>query len=118
MANAEVWTLDTTLVKITTDTGVVGWGETCPVGPTYAEAHAGGARAALIEMAPGLIGTEVLPLTVQRKMTSLLNGHNYAKAAIDIATHDALGKYTGLPVADLLGGAVTCLLYTSPSPRD
>lgn len=107
MANAEVWTLDTTLVKITTDTGVVGWGETCPVGPTYAEAHAGGARAALIEMAPGLIGTEVLPLKVQRKMTSLLNGHNYAKAAIDIATHDALGKYTGLPVADLLGGAVT-----------
>ena len=107
MANAEVWVLDTTLVKITTDTGVVGWGETCPVGPTYAEAHANGARAALIEMAPGLIGTQVLPLTVHRKMASLLNGHHYAKAAIDIATHDALGKAIGLPVADLLGGAVT-----------
>ena len=107
MANAEVWALDTTLVKITTDTGVVGWGETCPVGPTYAEAHASGARAALIEMAPGLIGTQVLPLTVHRKMASLLNGHHYAKAAIDIATHDALGKAIGLPLADLLGGAVT-----------
>ena len=107
MANAEVWALDTTLVKITTDTGVVGWGETCPVGPTYAEAHASGARAAMIEMAPGLIGTQVLPLTVHRKMASLLNGHHYAKAAIDIATHDALGKAIGLPVADLLGGAVT-----------
>ncbi len=107
MANAEVWALDTTLVKITTDTGVVGWGETCPVGPTYAEAHASGARAALIEMAPGLIGTQVLPLKVHRKMASLLNGHHYAKAAIDIATHDALGKAIGLPLADLLGGAVT-----------
>ena len=107
MANAEVWALDTTLVKITTDTGVIGWGETCPVGPTYAEAHSSGARAAIIEMAPGLIGTQVLPLTVHRKMASLLNGHHYAKAAIDIATHDALGKAIGLPLADLLGGAVT-----------
>ena len=35
MANAKVWALDTTLVKIVTDTGLVGWGETCPVGPTY-----------------------------------------------------------------------------------
>ena len=34
MANAKVWALDTTLVKIVTDTGLVGWGETCPVGPT------------------------------------------------------------------------------------
>ena len=107
MANAEVWALDTTLVRIVTDTGATGWGETCPVGPTYAEAHASGARAALIEMAPGLIGTEVLPLAVQRKMADLLNGHNYAKAAVDIAVHDALGKATGLSVSDLLGGAVT-----------
>ncbi|WP_166417159.1 mandelate racemase/muconate lactonizing enzyme family protein [Cochlodiniinecator piscidefendens] len=107
MANSKVWALDTTLVKIVTDTGVVGWGETCPLGPTYAEAHAAGARAALFEMAPGLIGTDVLPLTVQRTMSTLLNGHNYAKAAIDIAVHDALGKAIGLSVSTLLGGAVT-----------
>lgn len=107
MANAEVWALDTTLVKIVTDSGAAGWGETCPVGPTYAEAHAKGARAALLEMAPGMIGCEVLPLTAQRKMASLLTGHNYAKAALDIAVHDALGKSCGLSVAALLGGAVT-----------
>ena len=46
MANAEVWTLDTTLVRVVSDTGLLGWGETCPVGPTYACAHAKGARAA------------------------------------------------------------------------
>ncbi|MEM7226614.1 MAG: mandelate racemase/muconate lactonizing enzyme family protein [Pseudomonadota bacterium] len=105
MANAEVWALDAVLVKITTDTGAIGWGETCPVGPTYAESHSGGACAALMEMAPGLIGTEALPLTAHRNMNGLLNGHNYAKAAIDIALHDALGKHLGLRVADLLGGA-------------
>lgn len=107
MANAQVWALDTTLVKVVADNGLAGWGETCPVGPTYAEAHAGGARAALAQMAPGLIGAEVAPVTLHRRMGELLNGHSYAKAAIDIAAHDLLGRHLGLSVADLLGGAVT-----------
>lgn len=107
MANAQVWALDTTLVKLISDTGHVGWGETCPVGPTYAEAHAGGARAALIQMAPALIGQSFLPLHLHRAMDAQLNGHNYAKAALDIAAHDLWGKATGQSVADLLGGAFT-----------
>lgn len=106
MANAEVWHLQSTIVKVMTDTGLVGWGETCPVGPTYAEAHAAGARAALTEMAPGLIGQPVAPLTLRRAMDGLLHGHRYAKAAIDIAAHDLLGKVGGIRVAELLGGAV------------
>lgn len=105
MANAEVWSLRTTLVKLVGDNGLVGWGETCPVGPTYAEAHAGGACAALIEMSQGLIGAEVTPLSLHRRMAALLNGHNYAKAAIDIAAHDLLGRHYGVSVAELLGGA-------------
>lgn len=105
MANAEVWALQTTLVRIVADNGLVGWGETCPVGPTYAEAHALGAQAALQQMAPSMIGQEVQPLLLNRAMHGALNGHNYAKAAIDIAAHDLLGKNYGVPVADLLGGA-------------
>ena len=106
MAKAEVYSLDTTLVKVVADNGLVGWGETCPVGPTYAEAHAAGARAALAQMAPGLIGYECWPATLHRQMDAQLNGHNYAKAALDIAVHDLLGKHLGVSVADLLGGAV------------
>lgn len=37
-------------------------------------------------------------------MDALLNGHRYAKAAIDIAVHDLIGKHFGVRVADLLGG--------------
>ncbi len=108
MANAEVWSLDTTLVKIVCDNGLIGWGETCPVGPTYQPQHAKGARAALAEMAPGLIGANPLqPVLLRRRMDSLLNGHRYAKAAIDIAAYDLMGKQYGARVADLLGGAVT-----------
>lgn len=108
MSNAEVWSLDTTLVKLVADNGLIGWGETCPVGPTYQPHHAGGARAALIEMAPGLIGENPLHMVqLRRRMDGLLNGHRYAKAAIDIAAYDLAGKQYGVRVADLLGGAVT-----------
>ena len=105
MAKTSVTHLDTTLVKITADNGLIGWGETCPVGPLYAESHAKGACAALAQMAPGLIGCELLPLDVHRCMDKQLKGHNYARAAIDIATYDLMGKHLGTPVASLLGGA-------------
>ncbi|WP_422050841.1 mandelate racemase/muconate lactonizing enzyme family protein [Shimia sp.] len=107
MAKAKVWELETTLVRLVAEDGTEGWGETCPVGPTYAEAHAAGAQAALIAIAPGLIGCETWPGLVNRRMEQLLNGHNYAKAAVDIAVHDLLGKRLGVSVAELLGGAVT-----------
>ncbi len=108
MANASVYDLDSTLVRLVTDTGLVGWGETCPVGPTYQPHHAGGARAALMEMAPGLIGGSALEITrLHRAMDGLLNGHAYAKAAVDIAVHDLMGKHFGVRVCDLLGGAET-----------
>lgn len=107
MANALVDSLQTTLVKLVTDSGIVGWGETCPVGPTYQPSHAKGAQAALAEMGQGLIGATLHPVALRRRMDSLLNGHRYAKAAVDIAAHDILGKAYGVRVADLLGGAVT-----------
>lgn len=108
IASSKVYSLDTTLVKLVADNGLIGWGETCPVGPTYQPHHAKGAVAALEEMAQGLIGANPLqPLVLRRKMDSLLNSHRYAKAAIDIAAYDLTGKHLNMRVADLLGGAVT-----------
>ena len=108
IASSTVWSLQSTIVKLVTDSGLTGWGETCPVGPTYQPQHAGGAVAALSEMAPGLLGLDLThPLALRRAMDGLLCGHNYAKAAVDIAAHDLLGKHYGVRVADLLGGAVT-----------
>lgn len=107
MASGNVYSLATTLVKITIENGLFGWGETCPVGPTYAESHALGARAALMQISPELIGFELKGTRqLHRHMNSLLNGHNYAKAAIDIAMYDLIGKQTGQSVADILGGAL------------
>ncbi|PAP91966.1 mandelate racemase/muconate lactonizing enzyme family protein [Mesorhizobium wenxiniae] len=108
IASSTVYALETTLVKIVADNDLFGWGETCPIGPTYQPQHSKGALAALEEMAPGLIGADPLqPLALRRRMDSLLNGHRYAKAPLDIAAYDILGKQVNMRVADLLGGAVT-----------
>ena len=107
MAGARLDAVDSTIVELVTDTGLKGYGETCPAGPTYQPEHALGARAALAEMAPHLIGEDPLKAGhLHRNMDGRLDGHNYAKAAIDIAHWDLMGKVHGARVCDLLGGAV------------
>jgi len=106
MSRITLHSVDTTIVKMVSDSGLVGWGEVAPIGAVYQPQHALGARAAIAELAPNLIGQSALaPLLLRRHMDGLLNGHNYAKAAIDIALMDMLGKHYGLRVCDLLGGA-------------
>ncbi|MEM1078892.1 MAG: mandelate racemase/muconate lactonizing enzyme family protein [Pseudomonadota bacterium] len=105
MASGDVHAVTTTLVKLVGADGTVGWGETCPMVPTYAEAHRAGARAALELLAPALVGTPAWPLSLHNRMDNLLCGHAYAKAAIDIAAHDLIGKTLGLSTSDPLGGA-------------
>ncbi len=107
MSHSEVTELDTTIVEVITDTGVSGFGETCPLGQAYAPSHPEGARAALCEIAPHLIGFDPLAIeSIARGMDRTLAGHAYAKAAIDIALWDIAGKVYGRRVCDLLGGTV------------
>lgn len=102
-----VGTEDATLVKISTDEGLVGWGEECPFSPTYMLAFAEGARAGIQLMGPALIGADPRQIEdVYARMDSVLYGHAYAKAPIDTACWDILGHATGLPVSDLLGGTL------------
>jgi len=49
---------DNTVVCIRTNTEHVGWAEVCPIATTYQPEHALGVRAALAEMAPGLMGLD------------------------------------------------------------
>jgi L-alanine-DL-glutamate epimerase-like enolase superfamily enzyme len=96
---------DSTIVRIETDEGIVGWGEQCGFSPRYLAAHGEGARAALALMAPAAIGLD--PRAVQRvydAMDGALKGHDYAKSALDMACWDVLGRATGLSLRDLLGG--------------
>jgi L-alanine-DL-glutamate epimerase-like enolase superfamily enzyme len=97
--------LSSTVVRITTEDGLVGYGETCPLGSNYLPAHAAGAIATLRELGPELIGLDAAnPAAVSRAMDRLLLGHGYAKSAVDIACWDVLGQATGRPICDLIGG--------------
>ncbi len=97
--------LDSTVVRVVTAGGVEGYGEVCPLGPAYLPAHAGGARAALAELAPALVGVDVgNAAAVETALDAALAGHGYAKSALDVACWDVRGRALGLPVCDLLGG--------------
>lgn len=97
---------DATFVRITTDTGLEGWGESTPFGSTYIASHALGVRAGIAEIAPHLIGRD--PRQVDRiydAMDNALVGHLHAKTALDIACWDLFGKSVSMPVCELLGGS-------------
>ena len=97
--------LPSTVVRLATDEGLEGWGEVCPLGPTYLPAFGEGARAALREIAPTLVGLDPRNLgLVKAHMDGALRGHGYAKSPVDIACWDLLGKTTGCPVSILMGG--------------
>jgi L-alanine-DL-glutamate epimerase-like enolase superfamily enzyme len=100
-----VTVFDSTIVGVETDTGLVGHGEVCPLGPFYLPAYAEGVRAGLRELAPHLIGHDPRELLrLNRRMDAALKGHPYVKSGIDIACWDLLGQAAGLPVCVLLGG--------------
>jgi len=100
-----VTVFDSTVVGIETDEGVVGYGEVCPLGPSYLPAYASGVRTGIAELGPHLLGEDPLELSrLNRRMDSALKGHPYVKSAIDIACWDILGQVAGQPVCILLGG--------------
>ena len=107
---------DASIVRITTDDGTQGWGESTPFGSTYIASHALGTRAGIAEIAPHLLGLD--PRQVDRindAMDDALVGHNHAKTALDVACWDIFGKSVGLPVCELLGGSTGVPLPTISS---
>ena len=100
-----VTVFDSTVVRIETDTGQIGHGEVCPLGPSYLPAYAGGVRAGIAELGPHLLGQDPRQLErLNQRMDAALKGHAYVKSAIDMACWDLLGQAAGLPVCILLGG--------------
>jgi cis-L-3-hydroxyproline dehydratase len=100
-----VTVFDSTIVGVETDTGLIGYGEVCPLGPFYLPAYAEGVRAGLGELGPHLLGEDPRQLSrLNRKMDAALKGHPYVKSGIDIACWDILGQAAGMPVCELLGG--------------
>lgn len=103
-----ITTGSTTVVAIDTDAGLSGCGEFCPCGENYMVANSEGTVAVARLLAPALLGEDPRQVgRIERLMDATVRGHGYAKAPIDAACWDILGKASGLPVHVLLGGKLT-----------
>ncbi|WP_371054608.1 mandelate racemase/muconate lactonizing enzyme family protein [Rhodosalinus sp. K401] len=97
--------IHSTILRVDTDEGVTGWGESCPFGSNVTPGFAGGVRAGLAELAPVLLGQDPRRTDVlARLMDVTLAGHAYVKSAVDMACLDILGKWQGRPLHEVLGG--------------
>ena len=93
------------IVKITTDTGLIGYGEGVADEHVTGESWKGTFEILKNTLAPKLIGEN--PMNMERiheLMDAEIYGVPTAKAAIDIACYDVAGKALGVPVYNLLGG--------------
>ncbi|MCU1391808.1 MAG: mandelate racemase [Ilumatobacteraceae bacterium] len=96
---------DSTIVRLEADNGLVGWGEMAPLGSFYDPSFVGGAREGIGLLAPLIVGMDPRePNAVNRVLDLHLNGHPYAKSAIDMACWDIAARSADLPLAEALGG--------------
>jgi len=93
------------LVEVEAEDGTVGIGESSPSAAFMGEESR--PMVAVIEeiLAPQLIGKSPFDLeAIHHFMDKAIPGNSSAKAALDIAIHDLLGKILRVPVYNLLGG--------------
>ena len=104
MAGETVTRAENILVRIEADSGAVGWGEAASA-PTMTGETVAGMMAAVAHMAPGLLKRPADDFAgASSAMDAQMYGNSGAKAAIEIALHDLVGRATGQPLHAMLGG--------------
>lgn len=95
------------LVRIYAD-GVVGTGQVRAITPGHFMADTTHSMVGAITdiYAPNLIGKQIFDIeSINETLDSRLAGNPVARAAVDIALYDAMGKALGVPIHKLIGGA-------------
>lgn len=103
-ASGEVHVADHVLVRVHTDDGVIGVAEAPPRPYTYGETQQSILAAVTGLFAPELVGLTLLDRELMRARMDRTVANPTAKAAIDMAVWDALGRTLDLSVTNLLGG--------------
>jgi muconate cycloisomerase len=100
------------LVRVSGDNGLAGWGE-APVlkdwGGDYGRYFGETPDTTRIvidnHLAPAVTGADIANIVeLHERMDKAIRGYPYAKAAVEMATYDLLGRTLGVPVYTLLGG--------------
>ena len=98
---------DNVIVKMYTDDGITGLGEGCTLGPFYCGESQ--------ETVMGIIANHLFPKVLEGadpfnldlihyQMNKVVYGNTVAKAAVDYAMNDIIGKALGVPLYKLMGG--------------
>jgi L-alanine-DL-glutamate epimerase-like enolase superfamily enzyme len=103
-ASGEVHAAEHVLVRVHTDDGIVGVAEAPPRPFTYGETQAGIVAVISGVFTPQVVGLTLTEREVVHARLARTVGNPTAKAAIDMAIWDALGRTLELPVGELLGG--------------
>ena len=97
--------IQSVIVKLTTECGLVGWGESVPDEHITGETPESTYAMIKNSLAPILIGQNPMEFEkIHELMDKKVHRAPAAKAAIDIACFDVVGKKLGVPVYQLLGG--------------
>jgi len=92
------------IIKITTDEGIVGYGEASPYAPVTGETL-DSVPVALDRFKEALIGLNPFELEkIHKIMAKITVNNTSAKASIDIALYDIIGKRLNMPLYQFLGG--------------
>jgi muconate cycloisomerase len=103
MAGETVAQAENVFVRIESDAGAIGWGEAAAA-PTMTGETIASMIAAIELMTPKLLARAADDFAgASAAMDAQLFGNNGAKAAIDMALHDLVGRATGRPVHALFG---------------
>jgi L-alanine-DL-glutamate epimerase-like enolase superfamily enzyme len=104
MAGVEIRQADNVLVRVEADNGVVGWGEAASA-PTMTGETVESMMAAVGYLTPAVEGRPAEDIAgTLTAMAARMYANNAAKAAIEMALHDLVGRATGQPAYALLGG--------------
>ncbi len=109
LSNTSVSAQSYVIVRLRLGNGVEGIGEAATLGgPRWSEESVEGIKAVIdAYLAPVLLGQRAdLIVAAGLRMDQAAKRNNAAKAAIETALFDAVGRTLGLPVTALLGGAV------------
>lgn len=107
MARSTVSHASNILVRVEAADGTVGWGEAASAPTMTGDTLDGLVAAVRDHLGPLLVGEDAwMRPALRRRLKSALYGNSGAHSAIEVALLDLAGQASGLPVVDLVGGAV------------
>lgn len=100
-----VYTAESVIVRITYDSGAVGWGEAPPTLVITGDSMDSIESAIHHVLKPALLGKSLAGYeAILHDIQHLLTGNMSAKAAVEMALYDGWAQMCGLPLYQMLGG--------------